>query len=97
MLDEKETTEYIRRAKSGDQSAKQALIDGNVSLIKCIVKRYLGKGVEYDDLFQLAFSILKILADAFEKVLDLAKKRSFLGLVALSLGCGVSRFLVCHL
>lgn len=54
MLDEKETIEYIRSAKSGDQSAKQALIDGNVSLIKCIVKRYLGKGVEYDDLFQLA-------------------------------------------
>ena len=54
MLDEKETTEYIRRAKSGDQSAKQALIYGNFSLIKCIVKRYLGKGVEYDDLFQLA-------------------------------------------
>ena len=54
MLDEKETIEYIRRAKGGDQTAKQALIDGNVSLIKCIVKRYLGKGVEYDDLFQLA-------------------------------------------
>lgn len=54
MLDEKETIEYIRSAKQGDQTAKQALIDGNVSLIKCIVKRYLGKGVEYDDLFQLA-------------------------------------------
>lgn len=50
MLDEKDTIEYIRRAKRGDQSAKQILIDGNVSLIKCIVKRYLGKGVEYDDL-----------------------------------------------
>lgn len=54
MLDEKDTIEYIRRAKGGDQEAKQALVDGNVSLIKCIVKRYLGKGVEYDDLFQLA-------------------------------------------
>ena len=47
MLDEKDTIEYIRRAKSGDQEAKQALVDGNVSLIKCIVKRYLGKGVDY--------------------------------------------------
>lgn len=54
MLDEKETIEYIRRAKAGDRDAKQILVDGNVSLIKCIVKRYLGKGVEYDDLFQLA-------------------------------------------
>lgn len=63
MLDEKDTIEYIRRAKSGDQEAKQALVDGNVSLIKCIVKRYLGKGVEYDDLFQLAcMGFLKAIA-----------------------------------
>lgn len=69
MLDEKETTEYIRRAKSGDQSAKQALIDGNVSLIKCIVKRYLGKGVEYDDLFQLAcMGFLKAIAGFDERL-----------------------------
>ncbi len=68
MLDEKETTEYIRRAKSGDQSAKQALIDGNVSLIKCIVKRYLGKGGEYDDLFQLAcMGFLKAIAGFDER------------------------------
>lgn len=68
MLDEKETIEYIRRAKSGDQNAKQALIDGNVSLIKCIVRRYLGKGVEYDDLFQLAcMGFLKAIAGFDEK------------------------------
>ena len=54
MLDENVTIEYIRRAKGGDVTAKQVLIEENVSLIKCIVKRYLGKGVEYDDLFQLA-------------------------------------------
>ncbi len=54
MLDEKSTIEYIRRAKSGDASAKEELIEHNVSLVKCIVKRYLGKGVDYDDLFQIA-------------------------------------------
>ena len=63
MLDEKLTIEYVRRAKSGDNTAKQVLIDENVSLIKCIVKRYLGKGVEYDDLFQLAcMGFLKAIA-----------------------------------
>ena len=63
MLDEKETIEYIRRAKAGDRDAKQALVEGNVSLIKCIVRRYLGKGVEYDDLFQLAcMGFLKAIA-----------------------------------
>ncbi len=54
MLDDRTTLEYIRLAKSGDNGAKEALIEHNVSLVKCIVKRYLGKGVDYDDLFQIA-------------------------------------------
>ncbi len=54
MLDDKTTIEYIRRAKSGEEKAKETLIEHNVSLVKCIVKRYLGKGVDYDDLFQIA-------------------------------------------
>ena len=54
MLDEKSTIEYVRLAKTGDSAAKETLINENVSLVKCIVKRYLGKGVDYDDLFQIA-------------------------------------------
>ena len=54
MLDEKTTIEYVRRAKAGEEYAKETLINENVSLVKCIVKRYLGKGVDYDDLFQIA-------------------------------------------
>ena len=54
MLDEKSTVEHLRLAKTGDAKAKETLINENVSLVKCIVKRYLGKGVEYDDLFQIA-------------------------------------------
>ena len=53
MLDEKSTIEYIRSAKTGDSQAKETLLEHNVSLVKCIVKRYLGKGVDYDDLFQI--------------------------------------------
>ena len=54
MLDDHLTIEYIRRAKTGDGAAKETLLAENVSLVKCIVKRYLNKGVDYDDLFQLA-------------------------------------------
>ena len=54
MLDERTTIEYLRQAKVGDNTAKQQLIEHNVSLVKSIVKRYLGKGVDYDDLFQIA-------------------------------------------
>ncbi len=54
MLDVKETNELISRAKSGDNAAKEKLLTENANLIKSIVRRYLGKGVEYDDLYQLA-------------------------------------------
>lgn len=53
MLDEKTTIEYLRQAKAGDTTAKEVMISENVSLVKSIVKRYLNKGVEYDDLFQI--------------------------------------------
>ena len=54
MLSDEETFAYIRAAKQGDERAKAILLENNTSLLKSIVKRYLGKGVEFDDLFQLA-------------------------------------------
>ena len=54
MLAEEETLRLIRAAKRGDEDAKTALLQNNVSLLKSIVRRYLGKGTEFDDLFQLA-------------------------------------------
>ena len=54
MLDQETTGRLIREAKAGDNSAKETLLAENTNLIKSIVKRYLNKGVEYDDLFQLA-------------------------------------------
>lgn len=54
MLDVDETNALIRRAKEGEDAAKEKLLCENTNLIKSIVRRYLNKGVEYDDLFQLA-------------------------------------------
>ena len=54
MLDVETTNELIRKAKQGDAEAKETLIVENNNLIKSIVRRYLNKGVEYDDLYQLA-------------------------------------------
>ena len=54
MLDVEETNRLIRLAKGGDADAKETLILENNNLIKSIVRRYLNKGVEYDDLYQLA-------------------------------------------
>ena len=54
MLDVDETNDLIRRAKDGDSDAKERLLIMNTNLMKSIVRRYLNKGVEYDDLYQLA-------------------------------------------
>lgn len=53
MLDHNLTMDYIQKAKEGDNKAKAILIESNAPLVKSIVKRYLNKGVEYDDLYQL--------------------------------------------
>ena len=53
MLSKEETTLLIRRAKDGDENAKEELVKENSPLIKSLVKRFLNKGIEYDDLFQL--------------------------------------------
>ena len=54
MLNTDETFDLLNDAKKGDDFAKEKLISMNAPLIKSIVKRYLNKGVEYDDLYQIA-------------------------------------------
>lgn len=53
MLTNEETFVLVEQAKNGDDLAKEKLISFNSPLIKSIVKRYLNKGVEYEDLYQL--------------------------------------------
>ena len=53
MLDNEETLNLQKKAKSGDENAKNTLIENNSPLVKSIVRRYRNKGVEYDDLYQL--------------------------------------------
>lgn len=52
-LDAETTNELIVRSKNGDADATDTLVNGNFPLIKAIVKGYLNKGVEYDDLYQI--------------------------------------------
>ena len=53
MLDKEITYELICKAKNGEESAKEVLITQNSPLIKSVIKKYLNKGIEFDDLFQL--------------------------------------------
>lgn len=47
------TEELIRLSQSGDQQATQALVEENTGLIWAVAKRFLGRGTEADDLYQL--------------------------------------------
>lgn len=53
LLAKEETERLIGKAQQGDKEAKQQLLQANYPLIKSIVKRYLRKNLEYDDLYQL--------------------------------------------
>ena len=67
MFDAEQTNAYIDKAKAGDPDAKEQLLKDNQNLIKSIVRRYLGKGVEYDDLYQLAGMGLLKAINGFDK------------------------------
>lgn len=54
MLNQEETLDYIRKAKTGDEKAKEQIFINNAPLLKSIIRRFKGKGVEYDDLYQIA-------------------------------------------
>lgn len=53
MLDVAITNELLSKAKCGDEEAKSILITENSPLIKSVIKKYLNKGIEFDDLYQL--------------------------------------------
>ena len=47
------TEDLIRRSQAGDQNAGEALVVENAGLIWSVVKRFLGRGAEAEDLYQL--------------------------------------------
>ena len=54
MLTQEQILDYLRKAKLGDEHAKQQLFSNNSGLIKSVIKRFMNKGIEYDDLYQIA-------------------------------------------
>ena len=45
--------ELIARSQAGDESATQTLVEENAGLIWAVVRRFLGRGAEAEDLYQL--------------------------------------------
>lgn len=53
-MDVKDNLSLLSRIKNGDDAALEELIKANFGLIKKTALRFLSRGVEYDDLFQIA-------------------------------------------
>lgn len=64
------TVSLIKRAHDGDKAAREQLVEENVGLIWCVVKRFTGRGVETEDLFQIgSIGLLKAI-DKFDLSYD---------------------------
>lgn len=54
MINQEQILDYVRKAKQGDEYAKEFVFRQNAPLLKSIIKRFTNKGIEYEDLYQIA-------------------------------------------
>ena len=54
MLNQEQLLDYVRKAKKGDDNAKNNIFQNVLPLIKSIIRRFKNKGIEDDDLVQIA-------------------------------------------
>lgn len=65
-----EVTVLIARSQAGDKEAREVLIEKNLGLVHHIVKRFLGRGYEAEDLFQIGSIGLMKAIDKFDLSFD---------------------------
>jgi len=65
-----DTQLLIRKAQDGDKAAREQLINDNVGLVWSIVRRFLGRGQEAEDLFQIGVIGLMKAVDKFDLSYD---------------------------
>ena len=53
LLSEQEKDDLLMLVKSGDNSAREKLINGNLRLVLSVIQRFTGRGENMDDLFQV--------------------------------------------
>lgn len=53
VLSHEETLKLISKSQQGDRDSEEILIKHNVGLISSIAKRFLNRGYEFEDLFQI--------------------------------------------
>lgn len=61
-----ETAVLIERSQAGDKEAREKLIEENLGLVRHIVKRFIGRGYDAEDLFQIGCIGLMKAIDKFD-------------------------------
>ncbi|WP_042223537.1 RNA polymerase sporulation sigma factor SigF [Oceanobacillus manasiensis] len=52
-LTDEQVKEYIKRSQQGDKLARDILVEKNVRLVWSVVQRFMNRGYDQDDLFQI--------------------------------------------
>lgn len=66
VLKSGESRELLRRAREGDETARQELIAGNLRLVLSVIQKFAGRGESMDDLFQVGCVGLIKAVDCFD-------------------------------
>ena len=53
VLSEKEKIALLKKAREGDENARQKMISGNLRLVLSVVQKFTNRGENLDDLFQV--------------------------------------------
>ena len=70
VLGAEERKALLRKAKAGDVHAREALVEGNLRLVLSVVQRFVGRGENLDDLFQVGCIGLMKAIENFDTSLD---------------------------
>ena len=65
-----EVSVLIAKSQQGDKEAREVLIEKNLGLVHAIVRRFVGRGVEQEDLFQIGTIGLIKAIDHFDLTYD---------------------------
>ncbi len=69
VLNERQKTELLLAARSGNAAARQQMIQGNLRLVLSVVQKFSGRGENLDDLFQVGCIGLIKAIDNFDPTL----------------------------
>ena len=66
VLKESEKMDLLKLCKQGDKKARQKLINGNLRLVLSVIQKFIGRGENADDLFQVGCIGLMKAIDNFD-------------------------------